>query len=228
MNGKETQIRQDIAQLRTRLLVMCAAVGIALDEACEALVSGDAPRAGAVVDGDAAVDAMENEIDEAALILLVRGQPVAQDLRFVVAALRIIIELERIGDEASDLAERAVILNERLPESVREGVRDLMDTARMLYRKAVESFRTEDAEQALQLSRMDEEVTQMEVRALHHIMERFCPGGREGRSGLMHACMHGILICRALNRICRRAANIGEQTYFILRGINIRHAHQPV
>ena len=206
---------------------MCAAVGIALDEACEALVAGDAPRAGAVMDGDAAVDAMENEIDEAALILLVRGQPVAHDLRFVVGALRIIIELERIGDEAADLAERAVILNEKLPGAMREGVRELMDTARSLYKKAVQSFRTEDAEQALRLSRTDEEVTQLEVRALHYLIEGFCSKGEESQPGLMHACMHGILICRALNRICRRAANIGEQTYFILRGINIRHASPP-
>jgi phosphate transport system protein len=223
MNEKKTQLQKGIAQLRTHFLVMCATVGIALDEACTALTTGNIGRASAVVDGDAAVDALENEIDEMALSLLARYQPVAYDLRFIVATLRMVIDLERIGDEAVCIAERAIILHELLPEPVLSAVGRLMTTATVNYGKAVEAFRTADIEQALDICRSEDEITQMEVAALHRIMECFCSdGGRDGgcRS---YIGMHGILICRSLTRICRRLSNVAEQTYFIAEGVNIKH-----
>jgi phosphate transport system protein len=225
MNAKETQLEHGISRLRTRLLVMCVAVGIAVDEACDALADGNMGKAGAVVDGDAAVNALENEIDEMALSILVRNQPVAQDLRIVVAALRMVIDLERIGDEAVSIAERAIILHEALPLPVMDAVAALTAAAKALYARAVGAFRGLDAEAALSLCRSDDESTQVEVAALQRIMDYFCletGAGEAGQSGA-YAGMHGILICRALNRICRRAANIAEHTYFIAKGVNIKH-----
>jgi ABC-type phosphate transport system, ATPase component len=84
MNSKETQLQHGLTQLRTKLLVMGATVGIAVDEACAALLTDNTGRAIAVVDGDTAINGLENEIDEMALSLLVRNQPVAQNLRLVV------------------------------------------------------------------------------------------------------------------------------------------------
>jgi len=227
MTPKETQLEQCLAQLRTRLLVMCAAVGIAVDEACDALAGGNVGKANAVVDGDAAINAMENDIDELSLSILVRNQPVAQDLRFVVAALRMVIDLERIGDEAASIAERAVILHEALPVPVMDAAAALMETAKQTYKRAVEAFRTLDGEKALALCRKDtervDEGGQDEVKALHQIMDYFCLDATTANSGKSYAGMHGILICRSLNRICRRSANIAEHTYFIAEGVNIKH-----
>ncbi|MDR2161166.1 MAG: phosphate signaling complex protein PhoU [Desulfovibrio sp.] len=231
MNKKETQLQQQIAVLRTRLLIMCAAVGIAVNEACEALATGNMGRAAAVVDGDAEINGLENEIDALALSILALNQPVAHDLRFVVAALRIVIDLERIGDEAVSIAERALILRGILPLPVGEAVAPLRDAARNLYLKAVDAFREEDAGIALQMCRNDEETSQLEVAALHRVMDYFCRELTDDSTGeRLYIGMHGILICRALNRICRRAANIAEQTYFIAQGLNIKHvptAPQP-
>lgn len=195
---------------------MCAAVGIAVDEACDALLDGNMGKAGAVCDGDGAINALENDIDEISLSILVRNQPVAQDLRFVVASLRMVIDLERIGDEAVNIAERAAALHETLPEPVMDAVSALMETAKKSYAHAVEAFRTLDGGMALTLCRNEDESTQEEVKALHKIMD-------SSSGGTSYAVMHGILICRALNRICRRAANIAEQTYFIAEGVNIKH-----
>jgi phosphate transport system protein len=223
MTPKETQLEQSIAQLRTRLLVMCASVGIAVDEACDALACGNMGKACAVVDGDAAINALENDIDEMALSILVRNQPVAQDLRFVVAALRMAIDLERIGDEAVSISERAVVLHEALPEPVLEAVSTLMETAKKSYKHAVEAFRTLDGDKALALCRNDDESTQEEVKALHRIMGYFCLETHTVDDDRSYTGMHGILICRALNRICRRSSNIAEHTYFIAEGVNIKH-----
>lgn len=183
MNSKETQMQQGLTQLRTRLLVMAAAVGIAVDEACAALATGNTGRAIAVVDGDASINLMENEIDEMALSLLVRNQPVAQDLRMVVGALRMVIDLERIGDEAANIAERAMVLQEKLPEEVMRAVKELMETAGDAYRKAIAAFRNEDAATALAIIENETECAQKEVKVLHHIMDDFCSGGASGYNG---------------------------------------------
>lgn len=217
------RLEHGLTHLRTRLAVMCAAVDIAIEEACGALLLGDEYKAGSVVDGDAAINALENEIDDAALNILARHQPVAQDLRFVVASMRLGIDLERIGDEAASIAERTIILHGALPEQVTDAVACLMETAKSMYKRAVAVFLAADGPGALELCRTDDESTQLEVAALQRIMEYFCPDGKAG-SGRKHAGMHGILICRSLNRICRRAANIAEHTYFIVEGVNVKHA----
>jgi phosphate transport system protein len=223
---KETHLEQMLTQLRTRLLVMCASVGIAVDEACEALLSGNIGRASAVMDGDSIIDALETEIDEMALALLVRHQPVAQDLRFVAAALRMVIDLERIGDEAAGIAERTLILNGVLPPSFMDAIIPLIHSEREFYKASVETFRCSDSVTALKLCSGEDESTQQEFNALHRIVASLCEGSQDGKSApYPHAGMHAILICRALNRIGGHAANLAEHTYFIARGVNIKHKH---
>lgn len=221
---KETQLELGLGHLRTRLLVMCASVGIAIEEACLALEKGNIERARSVVEGDEQIDSLENEIDQITLSLMVRNQPVAQDLRFIIAAIRIVGDLERIGDEAVNVAERAITLEESLPEPIMRSIAPLMEMARLFFKKAMGVFQAEDAAGALELLQSDDESTQMEVQALHGIMELF---GRQGGENVDRHIMHGILICRSLNRICRRAANIAEQTYFIAQGINLKHSPLP-
>lgn len=223
MLHKETQLQQCLTQLRTRLLVMSAAVGIALDEALAALVSGNMGRAVAVVDGDAAINSLENEIDEMALALLVRHQPVARDLRLVVAALRMVIDLERIGDEAASIAERVLILQGKPPQDVTLAMAGLMRTAKESLKTAVAAFKDADVRAALGIIENDDECVQKEVLALHRMMDHFCADAGGAHNSGAQAGMHGILICRSLNRICRRSANIAEHTCFIAEGVNIKH-----
>ena len=223
MQEKETQLQQMLTQLRTKLLMMGAAVGIALDEACNAMEEGNEVRAAEVVDGDAAINAMENEIDELALSLLVRNQPVAQDLRFVIGALRMVIDLERIGDEAASIAERTVTMETPLPKEVMDAVGLLMRSAITMYVQAMDAFRKANKEEALGLCRVDDDIAQQEVAALHRVMEYFCGDPDGQRKAMSYEGMNGILICRSLNRICRRCSNIAEHTYFIVEGVNIKH-----
>ena len=223
MREQETQLQQMLTKLRTKLLMMGAAVGIALDEACAALEEGNAVRAAEVVDGDAAVNAMENEINELALSLLVRNQPVAQDLRFVVGALRMVIDLERIGDEAASIAERALAMEMPLSREVLEAAGPLMRSAITMYTQAMDGFRTADNDAALRLCRVDATIAGQEMAALRKVMEFFC-GKRDGEGkGVGLEGVNGILMCRSLNRICRRCSNIAEHTYFIVEGANIKH-----
>jgi phosphate transport system protein len=221
MDGKETHVQQMLTRLRARLLSMGAAVGIALDEACAALAEGDAERAAAVVDGDAAINDMENEIDELALNLLARNQPVATDLRFIVGALRMVIDLERIGDEAASISERTILLADSLPEEIMDALGLLMHSALDMYKKALHAFRTADMEAALSLCRVNEEIARQEVAVLRRIMACLCAEPRQENQN--YESMHGILVCRSLNRICRRCSNMAEHTCFIVEGLNVKH-----
>ena len=215
MDGKATQLQQMVTQLRTRLLVMCAAVGISLDEACEAFHSGDTSRAVAVIDGDGAINGLEMEIDEQALTLLARNQPVAHDL-------------ERIGDEAVSIAERAVLLQGPPPVPVARAVATLISSARRLFTESAEIFRTEDWRAALRLCSGQDEIMQMEVIALHRFVDSIAAPAFGDTRGMQRyqVGMQGILICRALNRICGRSINIAEHTYFIANGVNIKHRRE--
>lgn len=223
MQEKATQLQQMLTHLRTKLLIMGAAVGIALDDACAALEGGNIGRATAVVDGDAAINTMENEIDELALSILVRNQPVAHDLRFIVGGLRMVIDLERIGDEAASIAERTITMGEPLPPEVMSAAGLLMRSAIAMYKGTMEAFRTADKDRALAYCRVEDEIARQEVAALQKVMEFFCGKPDARNSGPSYEGMNGILICRSLNRICRRCSNIAEHTYFIVEGVNIKH-----
>ena len=218
----EDSSRQMLATLRTRLLVMFAHVGIALDESGKALAQDDAARALAVQEGDAVIDDLENEIDELCLRVMARLQPVAGDLRFVVAALRMVVDLERIGDEAAAIAERVLLLHE-LP--INEGdmrrLREMFAQARAAYAQASDAFREEDAQAALNLRADEDDALQAEVALLQALMPM---PGEDGRvSGDPRAAIHAMLIVRSLTRIWRRSVNIAEQIYFMRHGASLKH-----
>ena len=213
-------LQQLLVTLRTRLLVMCASVGIALEEAGKALVANDPGRAAAVIESDVAIDALENEIDEMALRLLARSQPVASDLRFVVTSLRMVVDLERIGDEAVSMSEQAILMQDMPGFSVIPRVRELYVSAREAFENAVRVFRENDAQGALIMSRGDDEAVQTEVRIIQGLME----GLSDPQSPLEpQQAMHIILVTRSLTRIWRRSVNIAEHVYFISRGESLKH-----
>ena len=220
MQQQANYLQQLLVSLRTRLLVMCASVGIALEDAGKAMAAGDPGRAASVIENDAAVDALENEIDEMALQLLARTQPVARDLRFVVSALRMVIDLERIGDEAVSMAEQAILMQDKPGFGVISHVREMFYKASEAFDRAVRVFRENNAEDALHMLRGDEEAVQCEVRIIQEIME----GLSDPESSLEpYQAMHIILVARSLTRVWRRSINIAEQVYFINQGESLKH-----
>lgn len=220
MNPQENQLPQMLVSLRTRLLIMCASVGIALEEAGKALAANDPGRAAAVIESDAAVDDLENEIDAMALRLLARTQPVAGDLRFVVSSLRMVVDLERIGDEAVSMAEQAILMQDMPGYGVIPYVREMFDKARQAFEQATAVFRANDAEGALAMSLGEDEAVQCEVRIIQRIMERLSAPKADLEP---HLAMHIILVTRSLTRIWRRSINIAEHVYFINQGLTLKH-----
>lgn len=217
----ETHLQQMLVTLRTRLLVMCASTGLALEDACIAFREGDVGRASAVIDGDAAINDLENEIDEKALSLMARAQPVAGDLRFVVSTLRMVGELERIGDEAASIAERAIVMQGLCFKAFMPDLATLMDLARKIYNDAVTAFREGDETLALAVVREEDTASLMEMRIIQRLMQELGEG--LGQDVDPQVAMHVILITRALNRVWRRSINIAEHAYFVLQGVSLKH-----
>jgi len=220
--SKETQLQYMLEQLRTRLLVMCVTVEEAVENACVALCRKNVARAEAVIEHDRKVNELENEIDDMALALLARTQPVACDLRFVISAVRMVIDLERIGDEAASIAERAILMQNLsdFPEFAQ--LEDMMRVAQRALHLTVSAFREGDTALALQVCRGDDDIVQMEMHLIQNLMERLTSG--ESNPGAGGWCiMHSILIARSLSRIFRRATNIAEHTYFMVDGVSIKH-----
>ena len=218
METKESRLEQLLDSLRTRLLIMGAQAEQALAEACNAVMSGDVPAAQAVLDGDADIDALENEIDEASFNILVRTQPVARDLRFIMSAVRMVQDLERIGDECVTIAERVVLMEQATPAPVQEDLRLLMDRSRATLAEVLRAFRDSDSKAALEVSRHDDEEAQIAVRVFQNIID-----GVQNGSVQAWSSMHVVLITRALDRICRRAENIAEHTWFMVEGLSLKH-----
>lgn len=224
MHTKETQLQQMLAQLRTRLLVMFAAVEIALNESFAALLKGNKGKANAVIEGDAIVNDKENEIDELALHILVRNQPVAHDLRLVVGALRMVGELERMGDEAVAIARRTLLIEEQPAPLVLEAIVPLIEKAQNLFGAVSALFKDSNSAGVLDVCRQKEDIGKLELEALHEIMQKMKSLPPESlKTNEPCSLTQGILVTRSLNRICGRAVNLAEQVYFIENGVNIKH-----
>ena len=212
-----------LATLRTRLLVMYAQVDIALEEAARSYEKGEAVRAIAVCDGDTAIDALENEIDELCLRLMARIKPVAGDLRFVVAALRMVVDLERIGDEAVTVAEQTVLM-EDVPgrRILADEVCGMMQRAREAFMRAMDCFREGNGQEALALRNCEDEALQNEMRIVQRLLELLRQ--EDGKRPDPQLVMHTLLVVRALTRIWRRSVNLAEQVYFMQHGQSLKHS----
>ena len=222
MKPLETHSQSLLEQLRTRLLVMCVSVEEAVSNACAALSENNVKLANTVIDTDSNIDELENEVDEMALTLMARSQPVARDLRFVVSALRMVVDLERIGDEATHIAERALLLQDSPRPPAFELILQMMELAQKSLHDAIVAFCEEDVPLALQVCRGKDDILQLEVHLLQKVVQNLAVAAN-GKVDTGWSTLHTILIARSLSRIFGRASNIAEHCYFMKQGVSIKH-----
>ena len=222
MTPLETHFQSLLEQLRTRLLVMCVSVEDAVVNAFTALNENDVKLANTVIDADNGIDELENEVDEMALKLMARSQPVARDLRFIVSALRMVVDLERVGDEATNIAERVLLLQDSPRPPVFDLMRQMMELAQKSLHDAIVAFSEENVPLALQVCRGKDDILQLEVHLLQKVMQSLVRAANE-KTDAGWPSLHTILIARSLSRIFGRASNIAEHCYFMKQGVSIKH-----
>jgi phosphate transport system protein len=209
---------REIEKLKKRLLDMGALVETAMEQAIESLLTRDRAKAQAVIDGDVWVDAMEVEIDEESLKILALYQPVAEDLRVLAAAMHINAELEGVGDQAVNIAERAVFLAEHDPVAIPPQVRATGRAAVKMVRASLDSFVSWDAEAAEKIRDMDDEVDDGYRQIIHHIY-----GMMRDDPDRIPQAMHLFSVGTYLERVGDLATDISEEVVYIVRGESIRH-----
>ena len=218
----ESYIQQLIVSLRTRLLVMGASVEIAVDNMKKAVSSMDIGTAQAVIENDDTIDDLENELDEMSLAVMARAQPVARDLRFVVSALRMVVDMERVGDEAASICSQVLLMKGVDVKTVLGLVEPHMSSSIAAFSQAMDIVRRDDHDAALAMRSTDDEAMQSEVATIERLMKLLEQKDNGGMDPVL--VMHLILLVHSLTRIWRRAANIAGHVYFASLGDSLKHA----
>ncbi len=209
---------QQLAALKDKLLAMAALSQQALEFSVEAYVGRDMALCDHVLEIEQAINAAETTVDEMAYDLLAKEQPMAIDLRFILSVIKINGDLERIGDQAANIAERAQQLKD-LPEiSLPVDIQTMGEKAGVMIRTAIQALLEADAKMAETVLSLDDEVDDMNKAVHAELVETMMQHPEVSVQAL-----NAILISRNLERSGDHATNIAEDVIFWLRGSDVRH-----
>lgn len=203
----------ELDELNTLLIKMAAKVEQAVADAMKALEERDKDLAVTVSKNDRDVDRMERRIEDMCLMLLLKQQPVAGDLRFISAALKIITDLERIGDHAQDICEISLTMDEKPLSVSTDLITRMFIESTSMIKMAIDAFITNDEDLATQCINHDDVVDELFVELREEIIDKF----REQKED-PHELVDLLQIAKYLERVGDHAQNIGEWVIFSLTG----------
>lgn len=210
--------QQQLAELKDKILGMAALSQQALDACVDAYLQRDAGLCQFVRENEKAINSSQRELDEMAYDLLAKEQPMAIDLRFILAVIKINGDLERIGDQAMSIARRTLDLIEFDPLDLPVDVGEMRDCAARMIRTALQSLLDADAQVAESVLAMDDEIDRMN-RIAHEELTKFILNNAH----LSAQALQAIIISRNLERIADHATNIAMDVIFWVRGADVRH-----
>ena len=208
----------DLDRLKKEVLAMGAMVEEAINKAIASLVQRDKDLAQEVLDGDDAIDARELEVEDTCLKMLALHQPVAGDLRFIIAVLKVNNDLERMGDHAQNIAERALFLATHDPIDVDLDFARMVDTVRRMVRQSLDALVNQDPVLARKVCAQDDEVDELQ-RHMFDILQSLM----SRNSSTIERAVQVLSVSRHLERIADSATNVAEDIVFMVEGEVIRH-----
>ncbi len=212
------KFQQSLDDLKEHLLVMAGMAEQAIQRSIEAYRTRDLAICELVFRSEPAINRLERDIDQMALDLLAMEQPMAIDLRFILSVIRINADLERVGDQAVNIAvrvrEMGAFANIDLPVDIPK----LASLASAMVRKALQAFIEADAELATEVLAMDDQVDEMNDAAFYALSSLI-----KERSDLTPQSLNALIISRNLERVGDHATNIAEDVIFWVRGADVRH-----
>ena len=211
-------IHKAIEQLKGRLLQLGTHVEENLRDAVDALNQRDVKKAQQVIDNDNLIDELEVELEEECLKILALHQPVAVDLRFIVACLKINNDLERVGDLAVNVAERAMYVAQHPAVDVNLDFQTMSSKAQWMLKRSLDSLVQRDLELAEKVCRADDEVDD-----LNREMYTQVQAGLRKFPDRMDVLIHLLSTSRHLERIADLATNIAEDVIYMIAGEIVRH-----
>lgn len=212
------QYEEDLRGLRAGLLKMGGLVERQIAEAVDALVNRDSEHAREVIARDEEVNRMDNDNDEQCIRLLALHQPTASDLRFITTGLKITTDLERIGDNAVNICERVLELNEEPQLKPYLDLPRMAAAAQSMLKDSLDAFLRDDVVLAEEVIERDDEVDQLNYQMYRELLSYMAEDPHTiGRATRL------LFISKYLERIADHATNIAEMVVFMVKGRTIRH-----
>ena len=214
----DQQYDAELEGLRSKLLTLGGKVEAQIAVSMRALAERDSHLAEQVVEADREVNLLELEVDESCRRLLALRQPAASDLRFITTALKIVVDLERIGDLAVNIAERAIDLNQSPPLRPVHDLARLAQLCQSQLRKALDAFVDGDAEKAAAIIGDDDILDALYHTLFNELLALMMEDPRNIRraSSLLFVAKH-------LERLGDHVTNVAEMVVYMVRGTDVRH-----
>ena len=211
---------RDLEHLKKQVLAVGALVEEASDKAIASLVDRRPALAEEVLNGDDRIDRKEVEVEEECLKILALHQPVAADLRFIITVLKVNNDLERMGDLAVNVAERAAFLATHEPLAVRVDFPAMGDLVRGMLRDALDALVRMDPDMARQVWSRDDQVDAAN-RKIRETLENLM----ESDPSSVERALHTLSASRNLERFADHATNVAEEVIFAIQGRDVRHGN---
>ena len=213
-----TRFHQGLDELKQRLLVMGGLAEQAVDRAVHAYVTRDLAVCRKVLEDEKAINVCEREIDEMAIDLLAMQQPMAVDLRFLLSIIKINADLERVGDQAVNIAERGIDLSKFPVAELPVDIARMASIAAGMVHQSLQAFIEENVLLAQQVLERDDVVDAINREAFESLTQVM-----QGNPSLTRQALDSLIVARNLERVADHATNIAEDVIFWVRGADVRH-----
>lgn len=188
-----------------------------VDRAMSALIRMDAESAERIIEDDSKIDRLQHEIEDKAILLIARRQPMARDLREIVAAIRIAADLERVGDLAKNIAKRVIALQGQFQsQSLVHGVEHLAQLSLEQLKHVLDAYAGRDVDQALSVWRRDEEIDALYTSLFRELLTYMMEDPRN-----IGFCAHLLFCAKNIERIGDHATNIAETVHYQITGLTL-------
>ena len=215
----EIHLDQELYQIRQRLLEMGGRVEEMIAGAMSSLTERDSEQAQRIVEEDRLVDRLEKALDEACISIMATRQPTAGDLRFLVAVMKIVNDLERMGDSAKNIAQAAIIINQEAPLKPYIDLPHMARLARQMVHESLDSFVQRNAGLAREVWKRDDEIDALYHQLFRELLTYMIEDPKKAPRAL-----YLLLVAHNLERIADHATNVCEDVVYYVEGQDMRHA----
>jgi len=203
----------ELAELKQDILRMASLVEQSIYKAMEALLKQDPLMAKDVITGDDVVDRLRYEVESNCIRLIATQQPIARDLRVIVTGIKILINLERMGDHAVDIARAAMCVCGRMPAKALEKIPEMARRVQLMVKEGLDAYVHGDVEKARVMCAMDDEVDEIYNLTFQSLISYM-----EQNPHSIPCVVYLLLVTRYLERLADRATNIGEDVIYLVTG----------
>lgn len=214
----DTHFQKELRDLKYNLIRMAALVEGSIRDAVQALVKRDSQLAEETFTREKEINAMEVSLEEVCLKLLALRQPMATDLRFITSAMKIITDLERMGDQAVNIAERAVSVNQEPPLKPYIDLPRMAEITQSMVKDVLDAFVNSDSKLARDVCLRDDLVDELNNQVFRELLTYMMSDPKN-----ISLALHLMIVARCLERIADHATNIAEDVIFVVEAKVTKH-----